>query len=80
VSTDLGTPVPGSGWPPTHIPPEHVGRVEGCDCGGGNMLHVVGCSIWRLPREQAMANEAAADQRLREYSQMLTRHYFGGPS
>jgi hypothetical protein len=27
-----------------------------------------------------MANEAAADQRLREYSQMLTRHYFGGPS
>jgi hypothetical protein len=77
MSADLGTVVPGSGWPPTHIPPEHVSRVEGCDCSGGNMLHVLECSIWRLPREQALANVAAADQRLRDYSQMLTQHYFG---
>jgi hypothetical protein len=78
MSADLGTPIPGSGWPPTYIPPEHISRVEGCDCGGGNRLHFIGCSIFQLPREIYEANEAAADQRLREYAQMLSRHHFGG--
>jgi len=77
MSADLGTVVPGSGWPPTHIPPEHVSRVEGCDCSGGGEMHTLGCAIWRLPRAAALANITAADRRLREYSQMLTQHYFG---
>lgn len=54
------------------VPPE-VTAVEGCDCGGSSDVHRTDCSIWRLPREQAMAAVADAERRMREHTDELNR-------
>lgn len=50
--------------------PANVTAVAGCDCGGTN-LHVVTCSIFELPPEQAMAAIDAANNRIQEWTDEL---------
>jgi hypothetical protein len=50
--------------------PREVTAVDGCDC-GGCQWHAEGCSIWGIPREDAMAAIADAEARSRAFTDAL---------
>jgi hypothetical protein len=56
--------------------PREVTQVSGCDCGGldwhraADALHP-GCSIWRIPHDQAMAAIDDAHERDRAFTAAL---------
>jgi hypothetical protein len=52
--------------------PREVIQVKGCSCGGLEW-HVEGCSIWRLPRDQALAAIDSARAREQAFGDELNR-------
>lgn len=52
--------------------PEHVTRVEGCDC-GGLQWHATTCTLWKVDHDQRMAAVGDAERRLKEHTAELNR-------
>lgn len=57
---------------PVVTPPPEISRVDGCSCGGIDW-HLNDCTIFRVPKEQALAAIAAAHQRMQDHADGLTR-------
>jgi hypothetical protein len=59
-----------------HLPvvptPPEVSRVEGCSCKGLD-LHLLDCTIFTVPREQATQAIAAAHRRIQDHTDALNR-------
>lgn len=53
--------------------PEHVTRVEGCTCDGGDKWHRSECAIFMMPPQRNEAAVAAARLRAREHTAELNR-------
>lgn len=57
---------------PTVTPPPEISRVDGCSCGGLDW-HLKECTIFTVSHGEAKEAVAAAHQRLRDFSDGLTR-------
>jgi hypothetical protein len=57
--------------PSIPVPPE-ISHVDGCSCNGLDW-HLKDCTIFAVPKDQAMAAIAAARQRMEDDAAALTR-------
>jgi hypothetical protein len=57
--------------PAVPVPPE-AARAEGCSCKGLD-LHLLDCTIFVIPREQATQAIAAAHRRIQDHTDALNR-------